>query len=208
MIKFFRKFRQREEGSVAIEGLFGGLLVLGWFVIAFQFYEAFRMRSQALRASYTIADMVSRERDSIGPNYVSGLKQIFDFISFAPNENYTWLRLSIITCGATTSDLRACDGTNKQFTLEKSYTAASGVAIHTQSSINAEADRIPMMAAGDTAVVLETSYTFFPIFSIGDKALKLDGQNWTRQGLSSRIRMSNFVVTRPRGPRTVWNDTK
>ncbi|MBZ4023367.1 hypothetical protein CKO11_12955 [Rhodobacter sp. TJ_12] len=209
MLKFLRQFWRQENGSIPIEGLYGGLLLLGWYVIAFQFYDAFRMRSQALRATYTVGDLISRERNAIGPTYVNGLKKVFDYIAAAPNENYTWLRVSIISCTATPSDLRNCDGSTKQFTLESSYTTATnGVSVHNSSSINQEASRIPIMGAGDTAVIVESSYSYFPIFAIGDREMTLDGTNWTKQGLSERLRFSNFVVTRPRGPRTVWNAQK
>lgn len=205
MLRFFRTFWRRTDGSIPIEGLFGGLLLLGWYAIAFQFYDAFRVRAQVLRASYTVGDLISREEDSIGPTYVTGMKKLFDYITNARSSDYTWMRVTLISCSATDDD--TCDGTTKKFTLVHSYTTAStGVAVHTSTSINNEADRIPMMAPGDMAVVVETSYLYFPIFDIGDKALMLDGQTWTQQGLSSKLRFSNFIVTRPRGPQTVWND--
>lgn len=209
MMRFLRRFWRNENGSIPIEGLYGGLLLLGWYAIAFQFYDAFRMRSQALRATYTVGDLISRERNAIGPTYVTGLKRVFDYIAGAPNANYAWLRVSLVSCLATETDARNCDGTTKQFTLESSYTtAASGVSLHTTASINAEADRIPVMAAGDMAVVLESSLNYWPIFAIGDRSVRLDGASWTQQGLSEKLRFSNFVVTRPRGPRTVWSTSK
>ena len=45
-----------------------------------------------------------------------------------------------------------------------------------------------------------------PIFDIGEKGLTLDGRNSTTIGLNARLRFSEFVVTRPRGPRTKWSD--
>lgn len=212
MMRVLRNFWRNERGSVPIEGVYGALLLLGWYIIAFQFYDAFRSRSVALRASYTVGDLLSRERDAIGPTYVTGLKKVFDFISDAPNANYTWLRVTLISCTATASDLRSCDGTTKPFTLDASYAAYPGggttVQKHTQTSINAEKARIPIMGAGDMAAIVETSFSYWPIFAIGDLALTLDGENWTSQGLSSKLRFSNFVVTRPRGPRIVWNNAK
>ncbi|SOC02216.1 hypothetical protein [Rhodobacter maris] len=208
MIRLLRKFWRQTDGAVVFEGLFGSLLLLGWYAIAFQFYDVFRMRAQVLRASYTVADLISRERNAIGPTYVTGLKKVFDYISNTSDSDGTWLRLTLISCSAQTSD--NCDGVSKAFTLAApSYTTAtSGVSVHTTTSINAEHERIPILAPGDMAVVLESSYPYFPILDIGDMALLLDGETWTQQGLSSKLRFSNFVVTRPRGPQTVWNSTK
>ena len=208
MLKFLRNFWKSEGGSIPIEGLYGGLLLLGWYAIAFQFYDAFRTRSVALRASYTVGDLISRERNAIGPKYVTGVKKVFDYIANAPNDKYTWLRVTLVSCTATPTDLRSCDGTSKQFAVEASYATQAGVSLHTQTTINQEAGRIPVMAAGDMAVVVETSFAYWPIFAMGDRAMTLDGQTWTQQGLSAKLRFSNFIVTRPRGPRTVWNITR
>lgn len=208
MMRFLRQFWQNERGSVAIEGLFGGLLLLGWYMIAFQFYDAFRVRTIALRASYTVGDLISREINAIGPKYVDGTKKVFDRLTNVPNSNYSWLRVTLISCERLPSDARNCDGTTRKFTLVASDVSTGSTAkAHTSASINAEHGRIPILGAGDSAVVLETSMFYWPLFAIGDKALRL-GDHWTSQGLSSKIRLSNFVVTRPRGPRTVWDNTK
>ncbi|MFD2173631.1 hypothetical protein [Rhodobacter lacus] len=207
MMRFLRRFWRKTDGVVAFEGLFGSLLLLGWYAVAFQFYDVFRMRAQVLRASYTVADLISRERNAIGPTYVTGLKKVFDYISDTRDADGTWLRVTLISCSAKTTD--NCDGVSKDFTLTNSYTTATtGVDLQTATSINAEHDRIPLLAPGDMAVVLESSFPYFPIFDIGDKALLLDGKTWTQQGLSSKLRFSNFVVTRPRGPQTLWNADK
>ena len=58
------------------------------------------------------------------------------------------------------------------------------------------------------AVLVESSYTYWPIFGLGDRAVMLDGKTWTQQGLSSKLRFASFAVTRPRGVRTTWNTTK
>jgi len=205
-MKFLRRAWRNETGSIPIEGVYGTLLLMGWFVVAYQVYDAFRTRSVALRAAYTVGDLISRERNAIGPLYVTGLKKVYDYMTHAPNTNYTWLRVTLISCTATASDTNKCDGVNKPFTMDSSYSTNTTQAhIHTETSINNEHARIPEMAAGDMAVVLESSLRYYPLFVIGDRALTLDGTKWTTMGLSDKLRFSNFVVTRPRGPRTVWN---
>lgn len=207
MMRFLRNFWKDRDGSVPIEGLFGSLLLLGFYIAMFQFYDAFRARSIAQRASYTVADMISREIDSIGPTYMAGAKKVFTYISSAQNSNYTWLRISLISCFESETDDKICDGLTKQFTLDASY-ATNSLPPQTQTTINQEAARIPVLAAGDSAVVLETSVTYWPLFVSGDREWRLDGKTWTRQGLSANLRFSNFVVTRPRGPRVVWSTSK
>jgi len=214
-LRFLRRFLTQSRGSVVIEGLFGSLLLLGWFMIAYQFYDAFRVRAVVSRATYTVADLISRELNPIGPAYVEGIKSIFDAATRSSGDTQSWIRVTLVSCTATSTDTRNCDGTNKLVTLATSSTSSSSFAsyatgshdAYTQSTLDAVASKIPLMAAGDSAAIVEASYLYWPIFDIGDKALTLDGQHYTTIGLSSRLRFGEFVVTRPRGARTVWSDS-
>ncbi|ETD00560.1 TadE/TadG family type IV pilus assembly protein [Rhodobacter capsulatus] len=207
LMRRLRRILRDERGSVPIEGMLGALLILGWYVIAFQFFDAFRTKAQALKASYTVADMISREETPIGPTYMTGAKRMFDFMMNS-DASRSWMRVAIIYCPSdgnanTTID---CDGDTHEFALDKSW-ATGSIAVHTETTINAEKDRIPLMSEGDYAVILETSLSYNPIFDIGQKSLSLDGgQTWTSQGLSEQLRFSNFIITRARGVRNTWSD--
>lgn len=213
-LRFLHRFLRQNRGSVAIEGLFGAVLLLGWFMVAYQFYDAFRMRAVVSRATYTVADLISRVRDPIGPAYVDGVKKIFDAATRSSGDGQSWIRVTLISCAATETDRRVCDGTSKRVKLRASDSTPNSPASHatggheayTQSMLDAMAGAIPMMAAGDSAAIVEASYLYWPIFDIGEKGLTLDGRNSTTIGLNARLRFSEFVVTRPRGPRTKWSD--
>lgn len=210
-----RIFRREERGSAPIEGVMGALLLLSWYMIAFQFYDAFRSKALAMRASYTVADAISRQKSAIGPDFRDGMKKLFDYMMANGSSDRSWLRITVIFCADDGDQDKTdyCNGTSKQFSIATDHNSTTlsshgttGVAPHTVSTLNAQAHRIPEMAEGDYAVVLETSTLYNPIFGIGNEALTLDGgKSWTTIGLNSAIRFSNFVVTRPRGPRTVWD---
>lgn len=199
--------RPDESGSVPIEGLFGGLLLLTWFMLAYQIYDAFRTRAIVGTASFTVADLISRQRNAIGPEFVTGTKRIFDQMTRVQDASRSSLRVTLIACPATQTDLRPCDGSTKAFRLEASHAAAGGQALD-DAGLARRTAHIPMMAAGDSAVIVETSYNYRPLFGIGDRQLTLDGRTSTVNGLSSRLRFHDLVVTRPRGPRIVWSDDR
>ncbi|MEZ5686725.1 MAG: hypothetical protein R3D78_12955 [Paracoccaceae bacterium] len=202
------RFRRSERGSIPIEGVMGALLLLGWYMVAFEFYDAFRMRSQITKATYTVADLLSRQRDDVGPRYVTGMKKVFDFMTDARVQDQSWMRVTLIECQAVGSDWRSCDGITKPFVVTSSYATKTGVSTHTNTSIRQEVSRIPVMAAGDMATIVETAVHYNPFFGIGERAFAMDGKNFTQIGLNSRLVFSSFVVTRPRGPRVVWNGAK
>ncbi|KEP71464.1 hypothetical protein FGG78_08695 [Thioclava sp. BHET1] len=219
-LRRMRLFRRDETGSVAIEGVFGSVLLIAWLLVSFQVYDAFKLRSAATRATFTVADMLSRTREEIGPKYVAGMEKVFAFLTRANKPNQTWLRVTLFKCKAEPDDdssVTYCDGKNKKFTLDTgkdgkiaSYVyPPSAAQPYTQAGLNAEADRIPIMAIGDMAVLTETVYHFNPFLDIGDRGLSFDnGKTWTQIGLKTGLPFSTFVVTRPREPRIVWNADK
>jgi hypothetical protein len=193
-------FWRDTTGAMPIEGLFGSVLLLGWFMISYQFFESFRHKGLATRAAHTIADLISRETQAIGPKYVQGLAKVYDFISDSKIDS--WVRVTLIYW----------DDNAKAYKVTKSY-ATESKGLQTNTTLLTETGRIPALASGDTAVIVETQMEYDPIFSIGDRALSLnkdtEGQSiFTRIGLGSGIKFSNFVVTRPRGTKIVWNDAK
>ncbi|MDF2141588.1 hypothetical protein [Paenirhodobacter sp. CAU 1674] len=202
-----RRFLRRTDGSVPIEGLFGALLLLTWYALSFQIYEAFRMKTLHQRAAYTIADMISRQDTAIGPKFVQGLKTTFTYLTDAKTTDDSWVRITLIECMADGADDKdPCDGVTKHATLLESYATDSEQTL-TQANIEALFDRIPIMAMGDTAVITETSSYFDPIFSMAERDLIIDGRNsWSSMFLPKNLHLRNFVVTRPRGMRNTWDD--
>lgn len=227
----FTVFRSDETGSVAVEGIFSTLLLFGWLLASFQIYEAFSIRADATRSTYMIADMLSRQRSTVGPKYVNGLQKVFNFLTNAKADNQTWLRVTLYKCKAEDDDPpnAYCDGVNKKFTLIEdsdnnpaSYATpgandATLAQPYTQAGLNAISDRLPVMAVGDMAVITETIYRFKPFINISDISLintKTDSSgNKTvtgtlvhKQGLYTGLPFATFVVTRPREPKLVWNE--
>jgi hypothetical protein len=150
---------------------------------------------------------ILRDETGAGPAFIDGNKHIFDQMTQVHDSSRSWMRVTLVTCPATSTDLLPCDGTIKQFRMDTSYATGTHAAL-TQADITAAGSRVPVMGAGDAAVVLETFYSYWPIFDIADKTMTLDGQTSFTLGLGSGIVFREFVVTRPRGPHTVWNSSK
>lgn len=182
------------RGSVPIEGMFGGLMLIIWLLFSFEFYDAFRTRSIVNSSSYVVADLISRQGGGIGPAFVNGVKTIFDQMTRAHSSSATWMRVTIISCSAT-ADTDPCDGTTKLFSLNNSYATGTHISM-TPDMLNGYSGNIPTMAAGDTAVILETYYDYWSLFNVlSDHPMQA----------GTLMTFSEFVVTRPRGARTVWN---
>jgi Flp pilus assembly protein TadG len=171
------RFRDDASGAVAIEGVLAAVGLIWWYAVSFQIIDAFRVRTANTKGAFTVADAISREKDPVNAAYVEGLNKLFAYVTNAQGNN--WIRISSIYW----------DGTDEQFRVDWSH-ATHDKPPQTDTTINVDADRIPTMPVGDTALVVETSMDFNPLFGIG-------------LGAGAH---QNFVVTRPRGPRVVWGD--
>ncbi len=165
------------SGSAAIEGVLAAVMLISWYAMAYQFTDAFRVKTANTKGAFTLADAISREKAPVNAAYIDGLHKLFDYVTGARSE--TWIRVTSVYW----------DGDIQKFRRDWSY-ATNGKSPQTDESIALEADRIPTMPMGDTAIVVETSMAYDPLFGFG-------------LGAGSH---QNFVVTRPRGPRVVWED--
>lgn len=168
-------WRDDTSGATALEGVLGSVAMIIWYALAYQFTDAFRVRTANTKGAYTIADAISRETAPVNAAYIEGLNDLFGFVTNAQGDH--WIRVTSVYWDAGLQSYRE----------DWSY-ATGGKSAHTDITINREADRIPTMPAGDTALVVETSMQYNPLFNIG-------------LGAGSH---QNFIVTRPRGPRVVW----
>ena len=167
------------RGSMPVEGLLASTFLIWWYVASFQFFDAYRQKNVNLKAAYTLADLVSRvsQEDSVNADFIEGLNTVFDYLT--SSRRPTWVRVSSVIW----------DDADNRFEVGWSY--ATGTAIgQTDTSIQADANRIPNMPVGDSVIVVETNMAYEPIFNIG-----LNAQWYT-----------TFITTRPRGPSCVKFD--
>lgn len=174
---FLAYWRDDCSGATAIEGVLAAVMLISWYATAYQFTDAFHVKTANIKGAFTIADAISREKAPVNVAYIDGLHKLFDYVTNAQGD--TWIRVTSIYW----------DADSQQFRQEWSY-ATDGKPPHTDDSIKLEADRIPTMPVGDTAIVVETSMRYNPLFGIG-------------LGAGAH---QNFIVTRPRGPRVVWEN--
>lgn len=184
------RFQRDTEGSMPTEGVIAFAFLAWWYVASYQFFDAFRQKNVNLKAAYTISDLLSRETgyDSSVPGsvpidqaYVDGLNKVFDYLTYSGRP--TWIRVTSIKY----------DGDEKKYKVHWSATS-SNVTFpkHNDTSINNEAWRLPVMPAGDTVILVETSMAYDPIFTF------VLPSAW----------VNNFIVTRPRFASCVpWGTT-
>ena len=157
------------RGSVTVEAVLILPLLLWAYMAAFVYFDAFHTRKVNLSAAYTIADMLSRQQNTINIAYLNGLNTVYDYLTETPRP--TGIRVSSVFW----------DNVNNVYKVQWSY-ATDLRPILTDVTINNYASQLPTIPVGDTLLVVETSLDYTPAFDVGIVAHTF----------------TEFVATRPR----------
>jgi hypothetical protein len=179
MMTRMTRFWKGSRGAVSIEGMLA-VPVLVWAMVAMPvFFDAFRQQNLAMKASYTVADMVSRATDALVPADIDGLAAVFDDLTFSREPG--WLRV--------TSLRRDAAGVPRVIWSR----ATGGEPALTDGTLAEHDHLVPVMATGDTVVLLETFLRYDPPFNVGI------GSGWTANAIVTRPRFASQVVFDPAG---------
>ena len=165
-----RRFARRSDGTLSVEAIMVFPLLAWAYMGMYFFFDAYRQQNINLKAAYTVSDMLSREVDVIGWNDIEGLNRVLDFLTMSAEP--TQVRVSVVYWDEDTDRhvLVWSKGTRGKLDL-------------TQTQVEAEyAERIPILADSDTAILVETWAYYEPTVNIGLPSVTYD----------------NFIVTSPR----------
>lgn len=173
-----RFFVEDVKGSMSVEAALAFPMLVWVFSAMFVYWDAFKMQNNNLKATYTIADLLSRETVPITQTYLNGVDRLFTYLTVT-NQNAK-IRVSVV------SKKLKPDGTTTFLNLEWSH-STDGLDVATKAADLEPV--IPVMAVGDQLIVIETFMVYEPVLSIGIPA-DIYG---------------NVVVVRPRFvPQVLW----
>lgn len=171
LTRHIRRFRDQEDGLVMTEFLIMLPLLVWTFMALFIYWDAFRTINQAQKGAYSIADLVSRQKE-INGTFVSGMQKVMEYlVNDAPNVR---MRITSIKY----------DDVSKKYAVLFSRSPGGKMPQLTNATFNQTkfTDRIPIMADQDSVVIIETEVSYKPGFQVGIPEHSFD----------------NFIVTRPR----------
>lgn len=171
MNRFLQRFRRDEKGGMAVE-LVLVLPLMFWAIMAtWVFFDAFRMKSIAAKAAYTIADQIGRETNYVTPAYLDGLYQLHQFLT--TSNHPTRLRVTVVRY------VYNSQTHSGQYKVVWSKTRGNIAALTSTTSIQ---QWLPIMPYDEIVLVVENGMAYEPMFSVGLGPMSFE----------------NVVVTRPR----------
>ena len=151
-----KSFLRREDGSLSIEAVLA-IPMLVWAIVAtFVFWDAFRTLNISQKATYTIADMLSREENGVNMQYLTAVHELYDFLAESEGDNA--LRVTVV-------EMQEDEDTGVRTMVMMWSEGVGGITGHDDLTILQP--RIPMMSPGEQLIVVETEQEWSPAFAVG-----------------------------------------
>lgn len=179
MTSAIRRFLRAEQGGLSVETVIIFPLLLWAYAAMFIYWDAYKAQNVNLKATYTIADMISREDVPITPDYVDGSNDAYKYLIRSNDGNDA--RVSIVEFN--TSDPA---DPNAAAVMRLRWSYATGSALP-HNDLSVLQPKLPMLPIGAELIVVETNMTWTPPFHFALLPTGLDQRD-----------MSNFVFTSPR----------
>jgi hypothetical protein len=176
--RLLRRFAKGEEGYMVVEATLMLPFLFWGYLALYSYWDAYRVMTDVQKAAYTLSDLVTRQQVSVNANFVNGMRLTMDSMLGVGLE--TELRVTSVTWS---------QARNRNEVLWSNTSGTTNPVLTTAALIPLRS-KIPEMADGDTAVIVETWVDYEPAMTLG--------------GVGN-MTFEEFIVTRPRfAPSIVW----
>ncbi|WP_430450264.1 TadE/TadG family type IV pilus assembly protein [Rhodophyticola sp.] len=176
MKRLIRRYMREDDAAVAFEAVIITPILAWLFVGSFVFFDAFRTYNTSLKATYAVADVLSRETDWIYGSDIEGLADVFQHIT----RNVEQSSLRVTQVRRSTSEYR----------IDWSY-ATDGTARLFDSNIPAIQSQLPNMVFGERIIVVETFLPYRPAFNVGLRPLEFTNFTVTRPRFAGQLQFDD-----------------
>lgn len=184
IIRRLGAFLRDTRGTVTAETLVALPLLIWAHLAAYQYFNAFQTLAINQKATYTLADAISRQTATVTPTVINGLNTLYAYLDGTASTG-TAIR---VTCISWNPAL----GTSGQYYVVWSKASGTGTAL-TSTTLQSLISRFPVIAASDTLIMVETKVSYTPAFPV--------------VGLQPQM-LSSYVITRPRiSPQIVYSSS-
>lgn len=191
----YRSFLRDEDGLILAEGLLMLPLVVWALVAMFIYWDVFRTINVTQKAAYGIADLLSRQRDTISTNFANGLQNVMDFLT--PGGHPVKMRITSFECQGTNGG--GCTATDGSYRLLFSFSPGGKVPPLTQADIQAwKSAKIPVLNNQESVFVVETAVEFKAQLQTAIAGFMVGVEDAT---------YGQFIVTKPRHRRLCLQGT-
>lgn len=152
--EFGKRFTADDRGATAVEGVFASIFLIWWYISAIQFFDALRNKNSNQKATFAIADLLSRETGVLTASNIEGLNTMFNYLAYSKQAS----RLRVTSLN--------WDANSETYQIIWSK-ASGGNSAMTNGELVQLNGLIPKISTGKTVMLLETRVFYEPRFKIG-----------------------------------------
>lgn len=159
-LTWLRRFLRDPRGTVAVETVIIAPFMIMGLIYSYEYFDMYRAQSVRDKATYTMADILSRETAVVDDTYIDSAKSLFDSITDdrSPND----LRITVVRY-----HFDEGNGTD-EFELRWSETRGSGGLLPlTADDVRDAQDVFPVMVNGQDLIFVENFATYQPVVTNG-----------------------------------------
>lgn len=150
------RFRDDRRGSITVEMVLCIPLLFWVAAASYEFFEIHRYKSAREKATYTVADMLSREMAPVNDTYIDNAKTLFDLISNDDGTNQ--LRISVVRY----------DADSDTYSISWSEVRGTGrMSALVDADVTTAHSTLPIMNDGEELILVESRSSYAPILSVG-----------------------------------------
>ncbi len=153
--KMYKKFRDAECGTMSVEAVISIPILVLVIAVTLVTWDAFRTLNISQKATYTVADMLSRETGGVDEDYMTAAHELFGYLA---NSTDNALRVTVV-------DMKE-DPDTKVRTLDIVWSRSVGGLPEFDDAIQVQ-NRVPIMAPGDQLILVESVQLWSPSFNMG-----------------------------------------
>ena len=166
--RLFKTYLRDTSAAVSMETIIIFPILTWAWIGTFAFFDAYRVYTTSIKATFTIADLLSRQTATVYGYDIEGMARMLE--SMIRDTDGVEMRVTQI--------LRDTSG---NYQVDWSHATGTQAQLFT-ASLAAVEDRLPDMANGERVVLVESFVDYEPAFNVGLNDLTFD----------------NFTLTRPR----------
>lgn len=156
MKSLLKTFRNDSSGSVTVEAVIVLPLLVLILVATLVFNDMYGFKNVRQKATFTVADMISRETQPITAGYLDGAMDLFD--TMTTNNGTNALRVSQVRY----------DGVSDSFSVDWSQVRGAGsLSAWTNADVQGAHGWLPALTDGERVLVVDSTAQYQSVFDVG-----------------------------------------
>jgi Flp pilus assembly protein TadG len=170
------RFLRKEDGSVNIEGMLFFPLLITLIGATIVFYDAFRRDSLTEKAAFTVGDMISRQTESITPEYMNNTRRLLALMSDVPTSEVS-VRVTLVRY----------NGNNDTYRVDWSQERGShSQRLRSRDTRNMH-DELPTMSHNERLIIVDTFVDYEWPVDLGFEDFVFESTVFTRPRFAPKI---------------------